>query len=338
MSYQDGQAIRRRPGYFQRTLRDNGSDTDAPDAPKANEENEPVLQAIWRVLFGIDWMYNPSAALRIMLSPIVFYMLRTSFVPPHLNKQYPSIFLPSNRIEDSPQGFRQYAKSYWDIAFVAYYVVVFACIRQTLFNYILKPMARRYGIRKEKKVDRFAEQTYSILYFCISSPFGLYTMYKYMPTWYYQTKNFWINYPHWQLPGTLKYYYLVQAAYWTHQFLVLALKLEKPRSDYAQLVAHHVVTLWLIFWSYTTNLTFIGNAVFITMDVSDIFLSTSLTFNYLKMQKTKTAFFALLFGVWTYTRHYLNLRILWSIWHEFDLIPRESQVWKPEEGSWMVSW
>jgi very-long-chain ceramide synthase len=44
----------------------------------------------------------------------------------------------------------------------------------------------------------------------------------------------------------LKSYYLIQSAYWIQQLLVLVLKLEKPRKDYAELVAHHIVTLWLV--------------------------------------------------------------------------------------------
>lgn len=44
----------------------------------------------------------------------------------------------------------------------------------------------------------------------------------------------------------LKRYYLMQAAYWCQQFIVLVLGLEKPRKDYRELVAHHFVTLWLV--------------------------------------------------------------------------------------------
>jgi acyl-CoA-dependent ceramide synthase len=75
--------------------------------------------------------------------------------------------------------------------------------------------------------------------------------------------------------GTLKPYYLLQTAYWCQQFLLLVLRVEKPRSDFTELVAHHVVTLWLILWSYMFNLTLIGNAIYLTMDWSDIFLAVS---------------------------------------------------------------
>lgn len=44
----------------------------------------------------------------------------------------------------------------------------------------------------------------------------------------------------------LKRYYLMQASYWCQQLIVLVLKLEKPRKDYAELVAHHIVTIWLV--------------------------------------------------------------------------------------------
>lgn len=54
------------------------------------------------------------------------------------------------------------------------------------------------------------------------------------------------DYPHTLIPSELKRYYLMQTAYWMQQFLVLVLGLEKPRKDYAELVAHHVVTLFLV--------------------------------------------------------------------------------------------
>jgi len=44
----------------------------------------------------------------------------------------------------------------------------------------------------------------------------------------------------------LKAYYLVQAAYWCQQLIVMVFGLEKPRKDYTVLVAHHAVTLWLV--------------------------------------------------------------------------------------------
>ena len=81
------------------------------------------------------------------------------------------------------------------------------------------------------------------------------------------------DYPQWRLPGIVKTYYLLELSYWCQQFLLITLRVEKPRKDFIELVLHHIVTLWLVGWSYLINSIHIGNAVFITMDCSDVFLS-----------------------------------------------------------------
>ncbi len=53
----------------------------------------------------------------------------------------------------------------------------------------------------------------------------------------------------------LKRYYLMHLSYWTQQLIILALGLEKPRKDFKELVAHHIVTLELI--AYDTSSYFI---------------------------------------------------------------------------------
>lgn len=58
------------------------------------------------------------------------------------------------------------------------------------------------------------------------------------PTWWYNTAAFWIDYPHWRMRSELKAYYLLQFAYWLQQLLVLALRLEKPRTDFTELCLH----------------------------------------------------------------------------------------------------
>lgn len=119
-------------------------------------------------------------------------------------------------------------------------------------------------------------------------------------------------------------------------------------------------------WSYVVNFTPIGNAVFITMDISDAFLAVGFSFpqNWKKMEFMSWHFRVRTSSpnVWTistltphpplrshgspscggklvqvrcremrywrdttldisYGRHYLNLRILWDVYHDFDLIP-----------------
>ncbi len=104
--------------------------------------------------------------------------------------------------------------------------------------------------------------------------------------------NRYADYPHWHLNPALKRYYLMQFAHWLQELLVLSLGLERARKDYFELVMHHIVTLWLIGcalhtffrfvfvsfdmptrWSFFMNFTYIGNAVYVSMDIPDAFLA-----------------------------------------------------------------
>jgi hypothetical protein len=58
------------------------------------------------------------------------------------------------------------------------------------------------------------------------------------PSQGYKTEHFWLEYPHRQMTLELKTYYLMQAAYWLQQTIILAAKIEKPRKDFKELVAH----------------------------------------------------------------------------------------------------
>jgi len=83
------------------------------------------------------------------------------------------------------------------------------------------------------------------------------------------------GFPHLEHEGLFKAYYLIQASYWSQQALVLVLQLERPRTDYHEFAAHHVITLALIWLSYRFHFTYIGLAVYITHDISDFGLAVS---------------------------------------------------------------
>ncbi|KAF8312227.1 longevity assurance proteins LAG1/LAC1 [Clavulina sp. PMI_390] len=286
------------------------------------------------------WMTVPLSSLKLL--GIVFVMwanweLITPFVAPDLANPFAPLIFISYRIPDSPADAPKYAKGPLDLLFLLYYVIVWSFVRQSLTLHILRPLARRLGIKKSAKLDRFGEQGYALLYFSFFGSLGIYVMSQ-LPTWWYRTEHFWIEYPHWQMTPLIKRYYLMQLAYWIQQLIVLILRLEKPRKDFTELVIHHLVTIWLVGWSYSVNLTYIGNAIFLTMDVSDVFLANAKLLNYLGLELTSSIAFAIFIPIWTYMRHYLNIRILISVWNEFDLIPMSARSFEPAKGIWMVWW
>jgi very-long-chain ceramide synthase len=139
---------------------------------------------------------------------------------------------------------------------------------------LIRPLAIHAGIRSRAKQSRFMEQFYTALYFGVFGPYGIYVMSR-TPIWYFNTAAMYEDFPHKTHEGVFKAYYLLQASYWAQQMIVLLLMLEKPRKDFKELVAHHCITLSLIWLSYRFHFTYMGLAVYITHDISDFFLAVS---------------------------------------------------------------
>jgi acyl-CoA-dependent ceramide synthase len=204
----------------------------------------------------------------------VAIVLSLYFVHPDPSNPLHSAIFISYPLPTAPGKPLQYGKGLRDIAFVAFYTVVLSFTREFIMQRILSPLATRCSIMGKGKRARFMEQTYSALYFAVFGPFGLYVMSR-TPIWYFNTYAMFDNFPHKSHEADFKAYYLLQAAYWLQQAIVLMLQLEKPRKDFKELVAHHIITLSLIALSYRFHFTYIGLAVYITHDISDFFLAVS---------------------------------------------------------------
>ncbi|TGZ79439.1 acyl-CoA-dependent ceramide synthase [Ascodesmis nigricans] len=280
-------------------------------------------------------IYREASYRHTWLNPLIAIIV--GFVgylvnPKETNPLHSAIFLsypigPDPSYHQDPTA-QQYGKGTKDINFVIFYTFFFSFTREFLMQRYLRPLAHRCGITKKGKVARFMEQTYTAIYFSFFVPWGLWILYK-TEIWRFNTlstRAFYENYPHRTHTAEFKAYYLLQAAYWLQQAIVLMLQLEKPRSDFKELVLHHIVTVSLIALSYRFHFTWIGLAVFFTHDCSDFFLATSKTLNYLD-HPLIGPYFGFFIFVWIYMRHYINLRIIWSLFTEFRTV-----------GPWLLDW
>ncbi|KAK2058021.1 TLC domain-containing protein [Colletotrichum caudatum] len=223
----------------------------------------------------------------------------------------------------------QYGKGLWDVAFVCFYAIVLSFTREFIMQELLRPLAKFYGIRSRGKQLRFMEQAYTAIYFGILGPLGMYVMSR-TPVWYFNTTGMYENFPHKTHEAIVKFYYLFEAAYWAQQALVMLLGLEKPRKDYYELVAHHIVTLALIALSYRFHFTYMGIAVYLTHDISDFFMAMSKTLNYVDSPITGP-WYCLSLASWIYLRHVINLKILWSILTEFSTVGPYELNWETQQ-------
>ena len=137
-------------------------------------------------------------------------------------------FTLSYRIEPAAPGDPvYYGKGKKDFLFVFMAMLFFTFFREFWMQVILRPLAIKVGIQKKGKISRFMEQTYSIVYYGMSGPFGLYIMYH-TPIWYFNTTAFYAEFPHREHIAIFKFFYLMQAAFWAQASVVLSLMLEKP--------------------------------------------------------------------------------------------------------------
>lgn len=98
-------------------------------------------------------------------------------------------------------------------------------------------------------------------------------MHHNLPTRVLEPVDLWLNYPHVPLAGAVKFYYLIQNAFYLHQVLIL--NAEARRKDHYQMMAHHIITIVLMVTSYAYNFTRIGCVIMVLMDCCDIFLPVS---------------------------------------------------------------
>jgi len=67
---------------------------------------------------------------------------------------------------------------------------------------------------------------------------------------------------------SLKLYYLSQTAFWVQQIFVI--NVEERRKDHWQMFTHHIVTIFLLAFSYGHRQMRAGNAILVLMDVVDL--------------------------------------------------------------------
>lgn len=259
---------------------------------------------------------------------LAFFLIGYAINPTESNPIHHFIFLSYKLPQEDLNEPAHYGKGRWDVAFVAFYTIVLSFTREFIMQELLSPLARYYSLSRGKKA-RFMEQVYTAIYFGVLGPVGLWVM-SHTPVWYFNTYGMYDGFPHLTHQGPVKFYYLFQAAYWAQQAIVLLLGMEKPRKDFKELVGHHIVTLGLIGLSYRFHFTYIGLAVYVTHDISDFFLATSKTLNYIDSPLVGP-YFGVFMMAWIYLRHYLNLKIIWSLFTEFETVGPFELNWDTQQ-------
>ncbi|KAJ7068217.1 TLC domain-containing protein [Mycena amicta] len=285
-------------------------------------------------------------------------------VPPYLAP----FFALSHRTDppanpDSFHNWPHYSTGPQDVCFIITCIAVMAVLRDILRLYVFEPFAewrlmknlnqKRLAAGTSSKTNghangtpskkdlqhihrsviRFAEQGWSAVYYPIQFVFGLYVNCS-LPNQLFHYMPLWTGYPHTPLAAPVKFYYLTQTAFYTHQILIL--NAEAPRKDHYQMLAHHIITVVLMGLSYYFNFTRVGSFIMVLMDTCDIFLPIAKMMRYVEARQIICdSLFAIFVISWFLTRHVLFALVIYSQW--LDLPQVVGFEWDPEHGRFL-SW
>ncbi|KAF2026475.1 longevity assurance proteins LAG1/LAC1 [Setomelanomma holmii] len=315
-------------------------DTMKPDKPARRSKRRSVRRALSKLKRSCirhTWL-GPLLLTLFIVSLYLVYPYPSNPISACLFLSYPldprDPLIPAS-VRANPNGPTHYGKGGRDFIFVGFYVIVLTFTREFCMQRLLRPIALRYGIKKRAKQSRFMEQAYTALYFGFYGPCGVWIMSR-TPVWYFNTVGMYEGFPHRTHEAVVKAYYLLQASYWSQQAIVLVLMLEKPRKDFKELVGHHIITIALIWCSYRFHFTYMGIAVYITHDISDFFLATSKCLNYIDAPFVGPYFFVFML-VWGYLRHYINLKLLYSILTDFTTVGPYELNWDTQQYKCWIS-
>ncbi|PYH97576.1 longevity-assurance protein [Aspergillus ellipticus CBS 707.79] len=204
-----------------------------------------------------------------------------------------------------------YVQGWDDVFFVASSAVAFMAIRAMIMDWILQPLAQSYGLKKKASV-RLAEQGWLAVYYGFFCSLG---MYLWSNSYYWREYSaIWDQWPTRNVSGLLKWYLLVQLAFWVQQLLVI--NIEERRKDHYQMLTHHVITIGLFGSAYVYGFYNVSNVVLALMDVVDLLLPTAKILKYLKFETSCNIAFVVFMVTWLVTRHIYYPQLCWSIYKD----------------------
>lgn len=253
--------------------------TQGPVVTFINKHQIPITRNLLMMLYTLDLIGSKYA--------------------PRLHK-YAHRFLHLQYVTDRDDGGPYYDIGINDTYHVVYWVVLLTFLRAVLMQYLFDPIAKNlFAVQSRKGRVRFAEQSWSLAYYCFSFSLGFY-LYYHSPYWH-NTDNIFVGWPHYRMSLLFKKYYLISIAFWLHQ--LVALNIEQRRKDHWQMFAHHIVTCSLVIGSYYYYFTRIGNLILNIMDSVDILLSAAKILKYSSYNRACDAMFGLFVISWVVLRH-----------------------------------
>ncbi|KAI5948965.1 lag1 [Candida theae] len=253
---------------------------------------------------------------------ILLYSLNWLSTDPRITNFTRKFLHLQNQVGYNSEGNPIYDIHIDDIYFVTNWVITVTFLRSFLMKYCFGPFAAKFcHIYSRKAKIRFAEQSWSWVYYSISFIYGVFL---YLDAPYYNNLDqIYINWPNFLMDARFKSYYLISMAFWLQQIFVL--HVEKPRKDHYQMFSHHIITCCLIIGSYYYYFFRIGHLILMIMDSVDICLAAAKMLKYAGRLVACDAMFVVFLVSWIGLRHGAYNYIFYHAWHKSVHLMQDGQ-------------
>jgi len=147
-------------------------------------------------------------------------------------------------------------------------------------------------------LDKFRETCWRWTFYLSAHIMGIYLLWD--KPWLWNIRECFYDYPNHFLDNDIWWYYMIELSfYWS---LTISQFVEVKRKDFWEMFIHHIVTNFLLMFSWTCHFTRIGSLVLLLHDCADHWLEAAKLAKYTKFQKTCDALFAIFTIVWISTR------------------------------------
>ncbi|XP_015926266.1 ceramide synthase 6 [Parasteatoda tepidariorum] len=176
---------------------------------------------------------------------------------------------------------------------------------------------KRVSRNKPSTLNKFTESAWRFTFYLGAFSYGLYALWD--KPWLLDTNFCWYDYPHHSMTNDIWWYYMLELGfYWS---LTFSQFLDTKRKDFMQMFVHHIVTILLLTFSWTSNLFRVGSLVLVIHDFADVPLEAAKMAKYVENQRVADASFAVFTVAWIISRLGLYpYRIIYSTMYQALLI------------------
>ncbi|KAA8536198.1 hypothetical protein F0562_028676 [Nyssa sinensis] len=157
----------------------------------------------------------------------------------------------------------------------------------------------KFNEATQVKIVKCSESMWKLTYYATIVVCVL-TIFHHEP-WFRDTTEYFRGWPNQELRLPLKLFYMCQCGFYIYSIAAL-LKWETRRKDFSVMMSHHIITVFLIGYSYIASFFRIGSVVLALHDACDVFMEAAKVFKYSEKEVGASVFFGFFAISWLILR------------------------------------